>query len=151
MTTSNQIVTQTFDSVLSIPIEAVHSNDSMTYVFTNNNTKQVVVLGEANENKIIVEAGLAEGDLVLLTLPEQAEELKWAGLELVEVLRQKEAEEIRLQEEQQQRMEELARQRQQNGRGVRAGSPAGANGTFQMPPGGGGGDRGGLGGRPDFN
>jgi hypothetical protein len=69
MTTSNEIVTETYDSVLYIPLEAVHSNDSMTYVYLKNNNRQVVVLDESNENEIIVEAGLDEGDKVLLSVP----------------------------------------------------------------------------------
>ena len=95
MTTSNSIVTKTFDSVLYIPLEAVHSNDSMTYVYRKNNTRQVVVLGEANENLIVVEAGLEEGDKLFLSVPGGVEEMKFNGLELVEVIKQKEAEKKR--------------------------------------------------------
>jgi len=140
MTTSNSIITQTFSSALSVPLEAVHSNDSLTYVYRSNKIKQVVVLGEANENQIIVEAGLDEDDLVLLSIPEDAEEMKWTGLELVEVIRQKESEEKRLQEEQQKRMEEMANKR--NGGRTRTRPAAGEGGALQMPtgppPGGGG-------------
>jgi HlyD family secretion protein len=111
MTTSNIIITKTFDSVLYLPLEAVHSNDSMTFVFRKNNTRQVVVLGESNENQIIVENGLAEGDKILLSVPEGADEMKFEGLELVEVLRQKEVEKKRLEEEQQRLLEQQANQR----------------------------------------
>ncbi|MCK5464541.1 MAG: hypothetical protein KAI95_16045, partial [Bacteroidales bacterium] len=106
MTTSNSILTRSFDSVLYIPLEAVHSNDSMTYVHLKNNTKQVVVLDESNENEIIVEAGLDAGDKVLLSVPEGADEMRFTGLELVEVIRQKEAEKKRLEEEMQKQREE---------------------------------------------
>ena len=106
MTTSNSIITQTFDSVLYIPLEAIHSNDSMTYVYMKNNTKQVVVLDESNENEIIVEAGLAAGDKILLSVPEGAEAMKFTGLELVDVIRQKESEKKRLEEELQKKREE---------------------------------------------
>jgi HlyD family secretion protein len=106
MTTSNSIVTKIYDSVLYVPLEAVHSNDSMTYVYLKNNTRQVVVLDESNENEIIVEAGLKAGDKVLLSVPEGAEEMKFTGLELVEVIRQKEAEKKRLEEELQKQREE---------------------------------------------
>jgi hypothetical protein len=111
MTTSNSILTKTYDSVLYIPLEAVHSNDSMTYVYMKNNTKQVVVLDESNENEIIVEAGLAAGDKILLSVPEGAEEMRFTGLELVEVIRQKEAQKKRLEEEQQKQREEEQIQR----------------------------------------
>jgi HlyD family secretion protein len=106
MTTSNSIVTKIYDSVLYVPLEAVHSNYSMTYVYLKNNTRQVVVLDESNENEIIVEAGLKAGDKVLLSVPEGAEEMKFTGLELVEVIRQKEAEKKRLEEELQKQREE---------------------------------------------
>jgi multidrug resistance efflux pump len=105
MTTSNSIITKIYDSVLYVPLEAVHSNDSMTYVYLKNNTRQVVVLDEANENEIIVEAGLEKGDKVLLSIPEGADEMRFTGLELVEVIRQKEAEKKRLEEEQQKQRE----------------------------------------------
>jgi hypothetical protein len=113
MTTSNRIITETFDSVLFIPLEAVHSNDSLTYVHLKNNTRQVVVLDESNENEIIVEAGLDEGDKVLLSVPEGAEEMRFTGLELVEVIREKEAEKKRLEEEEQKQREEEQKQRMQ--------------------------------------
>jgi multidrug efflux pump subunit AcrA (membrane-fusion protein) len=112
MTTSNRIVTMTFDSVLYVPLEAIHSTDSMTFVYKKNHTKQVVVLGEFNENEIIVEAGLEMDDRVFLSIPDGAEEMKFEGLELVEVIRRKEAEKERLEEEQQKLREQQVNQRQ---------------------------------------
>ncbi len=113
MTTSNRILTKVYDSVLYIPLEAVHSNDSMTFVYKKNNTKQVVVLDESNENEIIVEAGLALGDRVLLSVPEGAEEMRFTGLELVDVIRKKEAEKRRQEEEKQKQLEEEQMRRNQ--------------------------------------
>ncbi len=98
MTTSNSIITKTNKDVLYIPLEAVHSNDSMTYVYRKNNTRQVVVLGDANENEIIVEAGLDEGDKVLLSVPQNAEQMRFTGIELLKVIREKEAEKKRIEE-----------------------------------------------------
>jgi HlyD family secretion protein len=119
MTTSNSIITKTFEDVLYIPLEAVFSNDSMTYVYKKNHTRQVVVLDEANENEIIVEAGLNEGDRILMSVPENAEEYKFAGLELVQVIRDKEAEKKRLEEEAQEKLEQQAQQRRENGQRMR--------------------------------
>jgi HlyD family secretion protein len=99
MTTSNQIITKVFDDVLYIPIEAVHSNDSLSYVFTLKNTKEVVVLGESNENFIIVEDGLNEGDELYLSIPDNYENFKWTGLELLEKIKQKKLEEEKLNKE----------------------------------------------------
>jgi multidrug resistance efflux pump len=106
MTTSNSIVIKTFENVLSIPLETVHTNDSLTYVNKKNGIRQVVVLDESNENEIIVEAGLKEGDKVLLSVPEESEKYKFEGLELVELIRQKEEEKRKLEEEQQMLFEE---------------------------------------------
>jgi len=130
MTTSNSIITETYDSVLFIPLEAVHSNDTMTYVYLKNNTRQVVVLDESNENEIIVEAGLEKGDKVLLSIPEGADEMRFAGLELVEVIRQKEAEKKRLEEELQKQREKEQMQRNMR-RGMQ--QPGGARAEGDRP------------------
>jgi HlyD family secretion protein len=86
MTTSNSIVTQTYKDVLSIPMEAVFSNDTMSYVFKTDGLKkirQIVWLGESNENKIIVKKGLVKGDRILLTQPENPDKLKLSGVEIL--------------------------------------------------------------------
>lgn len=120
MTTSNSIITQTFDDVMYLPLEAVHSNDSLTFVYTKKGNKQVVVLDEANENEIIVEQGLNVGDKVYLSIPSDLEKFNFTGLELAEVIREKEAEKKRLEEEERARMEQANEMRS----------------DFRMPPGG---------------
>ncbi|MEN8122227.1 MAG: efflux RND transporter periplasmic adaptor subunit [Bacteroidota bacterium] len=73
MTTSNTIVTGSFNDVLYIPIEALLVTDSTTYVFKKeglSHTKLAIETGIANENEIIVTKGLEEGDIILLSLPE---------------------------------------------------------------------------------
>jgi len=103
MTTSNQIVTSIFEDVLFLPLEAIHVNDSIPFVYKKNGTKQVVILGESNENEIIVEQGLEENDKILLTLPENTEKFKLQGEELIAVIhekaRQKKLEEERIKTE----------------------------------------------------
>ncbi len=125
MTTSNFIVTKTFDNVMYVPLEAVHSTDSMTFVYTKNNTKQIVVVDEANDNEIIIEDGLNAGDIVLLSVPENAEDMKITGVELMARIKEKEAEEKRQEEQAQRELEE-----QYNGTfGPRTGAmPQGAEG-----------------------
>jgi hypothetical protein len=79
MTTKNTIVTAVIDSVLFIPIEAIFSNDSMTYVFKKDGgsiIKQQVIPGQSNENEIIIHAGLAEDDDVYLVQPDKPDDLK---------------------------------------------------------------------------
>src|SRR4030043_1385668 len=106
MTTSNSIIIKTFNDVLFIPLETVHTNDSLTFVYKKNGIKQVVVLDESNENEIIVEAGLKEGEKILLSVPEEPEKFRFEGLELADRIRQKEDEKRKLEEEQQAIFEE---------------------------------------------
>jgi len=101
MTTSNEIITQVLDSVLFVPLEAVHANDSLTFVYTRSGEKQIVVLGESNENNIIVEMGLKKGEKIFLSMPEDPESFKYSGLALIDEIKKRKADEQkRLQEEQ---------------------------------------------------
>ncbi len=94
MTTSNQIITRTFEDVNYIPLEALHNDDSTSFVYTTKNHKQIVMLGEANENSIIVEKGLKEGEEIYLSSPENPESFKLTGKELIaEILEKKAMEE----------------------------------------------------------
>ena len=83
MTTSNQIVTRKFDDVLYIPLETVHAEDSISFVYTTKNKKQLVMLGEQNENYIIVEKGLNENEEVYISIPENSEKFTLSGKELI--------------------------------------------------------------------
>ncbi len=76
MTTKNTILTAVIDSVLYIPLEALQSNDSISYVFTAGNYRQQVATGESNENEIIVRAGLKPSDEVLLLAPDNPDSYK---------------------------------------------------------------------------
>ncbi len=67
-------------------------------MYKKNGVKQIVVVGESNENEIIIEQGLEEEDKVFLTIPENPEKYKTQGEELVEVILQKK-EQKRLEEE----------------------------------------------------
>jgi len=71
MTTKNMIITAVIDSVHYIPIESIHSNDSLSFVY-HGWSKQQVILGKTNENEIIIRAGLEEGDEIYLIPPEGA-------------------------------------------------------------------------------
>lgn len=104
MTTSNEVITNVLDSVLYIPLEAAHANDSLTFVYTRAGKKQIVVLGESNENHIIVEMGLKKGEKLYLSLPEDPESFKYTGLELIKEIERRKAEEQRMREEAQERM-----------------------------------------------
>ena len=79
MTTSNTIITGSFDDVLYIPIEALLVTDSLTFVYKKeglSHKKLAIETGIANENEIIVTKGLEVGDIILLSLPEAEENLE---------------------------------------------------------------------------
>jgi hypothetical protein len=90
MTTGNQIVTNVYDSVMFVPLESIHANDSLSFVYTKKGKKQIVVTGEMNENYIIVENGLKNNDEIYLSIPEKPESFDFAGLELISIIKQKE-------------------------------------------------------------
>jgi multidrug efflux pump subunit AcrA (membrane-fusion protein) len=83
MTTSNEILTYTFKEVLSIPLEALQT-DTISYVFkkqAGSIVRQEVLTSETNDNEVIVEHGLTEGEEVLLTLPENPEKLSFVPVD----------------------------------------------------------------------
>ena len=104
MTTGNKVITKTLDDVIFIPLESVQAGaDSIPFVYMKNRNKQVVVLGESNENNVVIEKGLASGTQVYLSTPEKPENFKLAGEELISVIREREkvkkAEEMRIRQE----------------------------------------------------
>jgi HlyD family secretion protein len=80
MTTKNEILTASYDSVIYIPLDCVQSNDSISYVYTDNVRKQVI-LGPANENEVIIRAGLTAGEEVYLVPPSDAEKNRLVRLD----------------------------------------------------------------------
>ena len=78
MTTSNTIIVATLDSVLFLPLEAVHAQEGRSFVYKANGSgivKQEVKLGLMNDNGVIVESGLSENDTVFLSTPPDAAEI----------------------------------------------------------------------------
>lgn len=92
MTTGNKIVTKTIEDVIYIPLESVQTGaDSIPFVYTKDGNRQVVVLGESNENSVIVEQGIEPGDLIYLNTPEEPETFtRLQGEELIPVIRERE-------------------------------------------------------------
>ena len=83
MTTSNEIITDVFDEVLYIPLEALHI-DSLSFVYAlskGQNVKKEVITGESNDSEIIIAHGLFKNDEIYLQPPEQKENLKWEYLD----------------------------------------------------------------------
>ncbi len=105
MTTSNVIYTATYADTTFIPTEAIFENDSLQFVYLKKGktVKQVIDLGDQNENLSLVRKGLEEGDVILLTEPENAEDLALEGIEIYQEIK---ARKIREEQEEQQKIEE---------------------------------------------
>ena len=96
MTTSNVIQTGVYEDTIFIPSDAVFENDSMQYVYLDKNSKivkQVVDLGDQNENFMLVRKGLKEGDKLLLTVPDNDEDLAIEGMDLYQEMKARKAKE----------------------------------------------------------
>jgi len=79
MTTSNIIITNEKRNVLSIPIEAIFSKDSISYVYAKSGfsvIKKQVELGDNNNDEIIIVNGLTEKDIVYLNKPDGYKDVK---------------------------------------------------------------------------
>ncbi len=76
MTTKNAIITDVIDDAVFIPLECIHIQDTISFVYRpGRKVKQQVKLGRSNENEIVVLEGLNQGDEVYLTPP--ADGTKW--------------------------------------------------------------------------
>jgi hypothetical protein len=120
MTTGNKIITKIINDVTFIPLESVQSGpDSIPFVYLKNGTRQVVVLGESNENNVVVDQGLQPGIQVYLSTPAKAEDFKLVGEELISVIREREkskkAEELRLMEEAEKAKQEAGAMQERGG------------------------------------
>ena len=115
MTTGNKIITKTIPDVTYIPLESVQAGaDSIPFVYLKSGVKQVVVLGESNENNVIAEQGLEPGALIYLNTPEEPEKFnKLIGQELISVIKEKE----KAKREAEKQANDQAQQRSFGGRG----------------------------------
>ena len=83
MTTSIQILVDSIPNARYIPLEAIQS-DSVSYVFLKSGAtlkKQEVVTGPSNETDIMIAAGLETGDIISLSVPDNADDLQFVYLE----------------------------------------------------------------------
>lgn len=72
MTTSNEIVVAELPEALTVPLETVHAQDSLAFVFVRRGARilrKQIVLGLMNENEVVVERGLEEDDRIFLSIP----------------------------------------------------------------------------------
>tara|TARA_R110000787_G_scaffold210882_8_gene320653 strand:+ start:3727 stop:4971 length:1245 start_codon:yes stop_codon:yes gene_type:complete len=83
MTTSNIIITNEIKDVLTVPIEAIFSKDSISYVYAKSGfsiSKKQVKLGDSNNEDVIILNGLTDKDIVYLNKPEGYGDIKIAKL-----------------------------------------------------------------------
>jgi hypothetical protein len=79
MTTGNEILVSRVDSVLSVPLECVHTEGGLTFVYRRSGggfVKQEVRTGLINENATVVESGVTERDVLLLSTPPDADKIR---------------------------------------------------------------------------
>mgnify|MGYP001229767193 FL=1 len=131
MTTGNKIVTKTIDNVTYVPLECVQQGaDSIPFVYTKKGSRQIVVLGEENENNVVVEQGIEEGAMIYLSTPENPEKFKLAGQDLIAVNQEKAKAK---KEEERRAAEEAARANNMQDRGFPGGGfPGGGEITPEM-------------------
>lgn len=78
MTTANTIIVAKIDSALFIPLECLHTEDSLSYVFRQNGSgwvKQQVTVELMNEDDAIISAGVNLTDELALSVPAGSAEL----------------------------------------------------------------------------
>lgn len=131
MTTGNKIVTKTIDNVTYVPLECVQQGaDSIPFVYTKKGSRQIVVLGEENENNVVVEQGIEDGAMIYLSTPENPEKFKLAGQDLIAVNQEKAKAK---KEEERRAAEEAARANNMQDRGFPGGGfPGGGEITPEM-------------------
>ena len=111
MTTSNAIDAGLFKDTLMVATDAVFENDSLKFVYLgkDNPVKQIVWLGDENENYVLVKKGLKENDVVWLSEPKDAADLKFRGVEIyAEILRDKENTKIKADKEREEMLRKKA-------------------------------------------
>ncbi len=72
MTTSNTIYVNTLPNALHVPLETIHTVDSLNYVFKRDGidaTMQQVILGMMNDNDVVIREGVEMGDQLYLSTP----------------------------------------------------------------------------------
>jgi len=77
MTTSNRILISKEENVLTVPLEAIFSKDSVSYTYVKTGLsieKREVELGDSNVDAVVIKNGLKEKDVVYLSKPVGLEE-----------------------------------------------------------------------------
>jgi multidrug efflux pump subunit AcrA (membrane-fusion protein) len=90
MTTGNKILVKSYENVVYIPTECIMTGaDSVTFVYTRNRLRQVVVPGESNDKHTVIEKGLKPGTKIFLSEPQDHGKFKLAGEDLIPEIKAK--------------------------------------------------------------
>ena len=111
MTTSNAIDAGLFKDTVMVATDAIFENDSLKFVYLgkDNPVKQIVWVGDENENFVLVKKGLKENDEVWLSEPADAAELKFKGQEIyAEIQKDKENARIKAEKEREEMLKNKA-------------------------------------------
>lgn len=79
MTTSNTIHVNTVEDALFVPLETIHTVDSLNFVFKSDGldiAMQQVVLGLMNDNDVIIHEGVSPDDVLYLSTPEDTTDIR---------------------------------------------------------------------------
>lgn len=79
MTTSNTIHINSLNKATYVPLETIHSVDSLSYVFKRDGLQPVmqqVELGMMNQNNVVINTGISMDDTIYMTLPEDTAGVK---------------------------------------------------------------------------
>ena len=72
MTTSNDILIETIEDALFVPLESVHAYDGYHYIFKRDGIQTVmqqIIMGATNDNDVVILEGLALNEQVLISMP----------------------------------------------------------------------------------
>ncbi len=78
MTTSNDILVETIENVLYVPLESVHTYDDAHFVFKKDGLQTVmqqIIMGARNDNDVVILEGLSEDEPVLISMPPDTADL----------------------------------------------------------------------------
>lgn len=84
MSTRNVIIVDEFEDVVSVPLEAIHSNERYRYVFVKDGLSTIrreITIGDVNDMAAIILNGLDITDRVLLNVPQDTVGLDWQLLD----------------------------------------------------------------------
>ncbi len=86
MTTGNIIQTGVYSDKIYVPSEAIFETDSTKFVYVKRKDliRQIVDLGEENEDYTIINKGVVEGEVLQLNEPEKPEEIETVGWDIYE-------------------------------------------------------------------